>query len=186
MEPIAVAVVYSLEGFLGIVATRRGVTRVALDQELPSGSDEAGATDVARRAAQQIEEYLAGQREAFDVPVDLCGLTDFQRAVLEQCHRIPYGVVETYSSLALAVAGTPRSARAVGRALGANPVPILIPCHRVVRANGSLGGFSAGLHWKQFLLGIERGRECEPILTTGREACRLDPVAGGDFPGDQT
>jgi O-6-methylguanine DNA methyltransferase len=103
---------------------------------------------------QQLEEYLAGRRHAFDVRLDLSAGTDFQRAVWVACARIPHGTLRSYGWIAERIR-RPRAIRAVGQALGANPVPILIPCHRVVRSDGSLGGYSGGLDMKRDLLALE-------------------------------
>ena len=114
-------------------------------------------SDLAQLAVQQIAEYLAGERREFSVPVDWSGATSFSRLVLEECRRIPYGETLSYGELA-AAAGRPRAARAVGQALGRNPVPLLVPCHRVRTGDGGLGGFGLGLEAKRRLLALE-GRE---------------------------
>jgi len=105
---------------------------------------------------QQLRQYFAGREATFDVPLDLACLTEFQRQVLTACAKIPYGQVLTYSQLARRVR-RPRAARAVGNALARNPVPIVIPCHRVIAGDGSLGGYSAeqGVPLKRRLLDME-------------------------------
>jgi len=108
---------------------------------------------VVETLALQLEEYLRGRRTAFDVPILLQG-TAFQRAVWAALAKIPYGTTITYGSLAAAVR-RPRSARAVGQAVGANPIPLVIPCHRVLPAAGGLGGFGPGTTWKRRLLVLE-------------------------------
>ena len=105
--------------------------------------------------ADDLRRYLAGERVSFGVRLDLSDVTDWQRRVLMRCAEIPYGVLITYGELAEA-AGSPGAARAVGQAMARNPVPIVVPCHRVVAACGKLGGFTAGLEWKRRLLRIER------------------------------
>jgi len=107
-------------------------------------------------AARQMGEYLAGRRTAFDLPVDLSAMTDFQQQVLQAACRIPRGQVLTYSELARQI-GRPKAARAVGQALGSNPVPIVVPCHRVLAADGSLRGYSGGggIATKERLLRLE-------------------------------
>ena len=107
-----------------------------------------------QRAAKQLLEYLAGKRREFELALDLRG-TDFQRAVWREIAAIPYGETRTYGGIASA-AGNPRAVRAAGTATGNNPVPILIPCHRVIAAHGRLGGFSGGLDAKRRLLALER------------------------------
>jgi methylated-DNA-[protein]-cysteine S-methyltransferase len=106
----------------------------------------------------QLGAYFAGQRVVFDTPVDLVGVTDFQRQVLKACGRVGYGQAVTYGELARRV-GRPKASRAVGQAMAANPVPIVIPCHRVVGASGELTGFSAeqGVRLKRWLLDLESG-----------------------------
>jgi methylated-DNA-[protein]-cysteine S-methyltransferase len=110
---------------------------------------------MASRAAKQIEQYLAGRRQHFDVPLLLDDLTEFQRTILTACRNIPYAQTRSYSRLAQEARVGASAARAVGGALARNPIPIIIPCHRVLRANGALGGFGGGLDWKRRLLGIE-------------------------------
>lgn len=109
------------------------------------------------RAERELLEYFEGERARFDVPVDLSGLGGFQRQVLEAARRLPFGTVVPYSELARRI-GRPKAARAVGNALGRNPVAIIVPCHRIVRTDGSLGGYTGGLEYKRRLLEIE-GRD---------------------------
>ena len=104
-------------------------------------------------AVLQLREYLDGSRAAFDLPLEPAG-TPFQRRVWEELVQIPFGATVTYGDLARRV--DCRSPRAVGQAVGRNPILILIPCHRVLAANGRLGGFSAGLPVKEFLLNLEK------------------------------
>ena len=104
-------------------------------------------------AVSQLDEYFSGSRQAFDLPLDVRG-TGFQRAVWSQVVRIPYGATATYGDIALLV-GKPRASRAVGGAVGANPLPIVIPCHRVIGAGGALTGFGSGLDVKETLLRLE-------------------------------
>lgn len=108
-----------------------------------------------REVMDQIQEYLAGQRKAFSAELDLWG-SGFQLKVWDLLKDIPYGQTRSYGELALAL-GLPKGARAVGGAAGSNPVPLLIPCHRLIRGNGALGGFGCGLDIKQFLLDLEAG-----------------------------
>jgi len=104
-------------------------------------------------AAAQVEEYLAGRRQTFDLPLALMG-TDFQKRVWKAMSRIPYGRTGTYGQVARQV-GRPAAARAVGAACAANPLPLVVPCHRVVGRNNALTGFGGGLAWKQWLLDLE-------------------------------
>jgi len=118
-----------------------------------AGSDEGRAGPLAREVRRQLREYFAGQRREFDLPV-APDLPPFARAVLARVARIPFGETLSYGDVAAAV-GKPLAARAVGQAVGSNPLPLLIPCHRVLAANGGLGGFGGGLEWKRFLLDLE-------------------------------
>lgn len=104
-------------------------------------------------AAAQLREYFAGRRRAFDVPLHLSG-TPFQLAVWEKLREIPYGVTVSYLDIARAI-GRPKAVRAVGAANGQNPIPIFIPCHRVIGKDGSLTGYGGGLEVKAMLLRIE-------------------------------
>lgn len=107
-----------------------------------------------RDGVEQLRRYLAGEMMDLSARVDFIGGTAFQRAVWKTLRKIGYGRTRSYAWLA-AQLGSPRAARAVGQANGANPVAIFCPCHRVIRADGSLGGFSAGLEFKRFLLRLE-------------------------------
>ncbi len=104
---------------------------------------------------RQLDEYFRGRRRRFELDVDLSALTPFQRRILGVTRRVTFGEVCSYGDIAEA-AGTPRAARAAGGALGSNPVCILVPCHRVVASDGTLGGYGGGLDAKRFLLGLER------------------------------
>ncbi len=101
-----------------------------------------------------LHRYLKGQPVDFDIEVDLSDLPEFTQRVLQELRRIPYGETRSYSEIA-ALAGCPKGSRAIGQALKRNPVPIIIPCHRVVRHDGSLGGFSLGQRLKKRLLFLE-------------------------------
>jgi len=103
---------------------------------------------------QQLADYFAGERDRFSLPLDLSRLTDFQKRVLTTIARIPAGAVWSYRQVAEAI-GKPKAARAVGQALGSNPLPIILPCHRVIASDGSLGGYAGGLPIKRKLLKIE-------------------------------
>jgi len=114
------------------------------------------ADDPTEEARRQVLDYLNGRRRRFSLPVDLRHLTVFQRRVLEAAQAVPRGQVSTYGQIARRI-GRPRAARAVGQALGSNPVPIVIPCHRVLASDGRLGGYSGrgGLRTKAKLLRLE-------------------------------
>ncbi len=101
--------------------------------------------------ASALRSYLAGQPIPAELPIDLSALPDFTRRVLLACRQIPFGTTMSYGQLAAAI-GQPQAARAVGQALGRNPIPIIIPCHRVIGHNNNLTGFGMGLDWKRNLL----------------------------------
>ena len=125
--------------------------------EPPHGIDPAWRQDPApfTAAVEQLDAYFAGEREDFDLPMALHG-TDFQRRVWDELTRIPYGETISYSQLALRL-GDPKLVRAVGLANGRNPISIIVPCHRVIGADGSLVGYGGGLERKQWLLEHEAG-----------------------------
>lgn len=108
----------------------------------------------ATKAYQQLAEYLAGKRHKFDLKLAPKG-TAFQQAVWKELLKIPYGQTRSYKELAIAI-GKPKAARAVGMALNKNPIPLIIPCHRVIGSNGSLTGFALGLETKRWLLEMEQ------------------------------
>ena len=105
---------------------------------------------------RQLEEYFAGERREFDVPVDMEG-TVFQKKVWRALIEIPYGEVRSYSEIAEKI-GSPKAVRAVGMANHVNPIPVIVPCHRVVGKNGSLTGYAGGLEMKKWLLEMEKGK----------------------------
>jgi len=115
------------------------------------------AEPVLKQAATELEEYFAGFRKKFDVQLDLPSWPEFSSKILEILRAIPYGETLSYGELA-ARAGSPRAARAVGQVMAANPLPIIIPCHRVVASGGRPGGYSGGggLQTKRWLLELER------------------------------
>ena len=152
-------------GWMGVSETAKGIDAVVLPKasrqavlsELRSSSTtlmEGRTTPRLREAQAQLTGYLAGTRRTFNLSLDLSQGTSFQRKVWRTLRRISYGRLRSYQWVALRVGGT-RYARAVGNAVGANPVPIVIPCHRIVAQDASLGGFSGGLPTKRKLLTLE-------------------------------
>lgn len=141
-------------------AQGRGLTgwlrRFAPDAEVRQGYEPN------RAAIAQITEFLDGKREAFDLALDLRA-TDFQRAVYQALDAIPYGETRTYTDIAREI-GQPKAVRAVGTANGANPLSLVIPCHRVVAAGGKLGGYGGGLPMKEKLLAMEHRRPAQGAL----------------------
>jgi methylated-DNA-[protein]-cysteine S-methyltransferase len=105
---------------------------------------------------RELDEYFAGRRRQFELALDLTLMTDFTRRVLTATAAIPYGSVSTYRDVATQ-AGSPRGSRAAGNALGSNPLPIVLPCHRVVHSGGGIGGYTGGVERKRTLLAIEAG-----------------------------
>jgi methylated-DNA-[protein]-cysteine S-methyltransferase len=133
-------------GPLGLLASERGLRRILWPGEPGAGGDPV----VLAAAVQQLTEYFAGARTTFALPLELEG-TDFQRRAWLALAEIPYGETRSYGEQARRL-GVPRAARAVGAANGANPLPIVLPCHRLVGADGSLTGFGGGLDVKRWLL----------------------------------
>jgi methylated-DNA-[protein]-cysteine S-methyltransferase len=142
---------------LDLTASPVGITRVFFRRGLSGTSErEMGRISlILQQARKELEEYLAGDRTFFTVPVDLSELPRFDRAALDAASQIPYGKVRSYKWIAERL-GEPDAARAVGGAMAANPVPLIVPCHRVVRTDGRLGGYTFGLVQKEVLLNLER------------------------------
>ena len=151
-------------GRLLIAVTPRGVARVAFDFEHREGVLDHLAAHLSPRILRspratdpwrrELEEYFQGTRTRFDLPVDRRLITGIARDVLGATARVPFGRTSTYGAIAERI-GRPRAARAVGNALGSNPIPIVIPCHRVVRSGGALGGYAGGIDRKRRLLALE-------------------------------
>ena len=164
---VAYTTVDSPVGSLLVAQTKRGLVRLAfggiphdkvlleLAEDLsPRVLESPAKLDLVRR---QLDEYFEGRRTSFDLTLDWRLSHGFMRRVLTHTARIPYGEVSTYKTVA-AAAGSPRAARAAGNALGANPIPIVVPCHRVLHTGGGLGGYGGGLDRKEFLLKLEGAR----------------------------
>lgn len=162
----AYSLVESPLGWLGLVAGTSGMIAVtfrpereqvlaALAEDWPSLEE--GGLPVLEEAEQQVREYFAGERRGFDLPCDLSGCSAFARRVLEELSRVGYGELVSYGELARR-AGSRDAARAVGRVMASNPLPLILPCHRVVGADGRLTGYSggSGLASKSSLLEFER------------------------------
>jgi methylated-DNA-[protein]-cysteine S-methyltransferase len=150
-------------GTLLLARTERGLCRIGYDPE-PERDAEMLARAFGRRvlrtpgalddAKRQLDQYFEGRRRTFELQMDLGLSRDFSRRVLLELARVPYGEVTTYGALATR-AGRPRAARAVGTVMNRNPIPIVLPCHRVVGASGSLVGYGGGLERKETLLRLE-------------------------------
>jgi methylated-DNA-[protein]-cysteine S-methyltransferase len=150
-------------GDLLVGVTDRGLCRIHFDpdpeRELESLARQFGprvlrSAKPVERVKLQLDEYFAGTRRAFDVEWDVRPLPPFNQRVLTELARVEYGTTTTYGELA-AVSGNPRAARAVGTVMNRNPIPIVLPCHRVVGANGKLVGYAGGLERKEQLLRLE-------------------------------
>lgn len=165
---VACATVGSPLGDLLVARTSKGIARLAyLDEHVgredvleelsaqisPRVLEAPARLDDARR---QLDDYFGGRRRDFDLAVDLALVAPFTERVLARTSAIPAGEVLTYGEVASEI-GHARAARAVGNALGSNPIPIVVPCHRVVRSGGGLGGYTGGTHRKEHLLALERG-----------------------------
>jgi methylated-DNA-[protein]-cysteine S-methyltransferase len=161
---ISYASVDSPFGRLLAASTKEGLVRLAFPEESaedvldrlarrisPRIVESSTALDATRR---ELEEYFAGARQSFEVALDWSLIGPFAQRVLRATAAIPFGDVSTYADVA-AQAGSPRGSRAAGNALGSNPIPIVIPCHRVLRSGGSLGGYGGGLDRKRHLLALE-------------------------------
>ena len=160
-------------GRLLLAATPRGLVRVAY---LDHSDEDAVLEHLARRVSprvlsaakpldeprRELEQYFAGVRREFETPLDWQLVQGFGRRVLEATARVPFGSLTTYKRVATE-AGSPKAARAAGNALGANPIPIIVPCHRVLHSTGGLGGYTGGLERKRLLLGIEGSRPSEQL-----------------------
>jgi methylated-DNA-[protein]-cysteine S-methyltransferase len=151
-------IVDSPVGDLFVASTPRGLCRISYGVD---GQDEAVARIFGARVLRtplddvrrELDEYFGGRRQAFDLPLDL-RVAPFHEQVLLELARVPYGRTDTYGHLASLV-GRPRAARAVGTVMNRNPIPIVLPCHRIVGANGSLTGYAGGLDAKRRLLALE-------------------------------
>jgi len=166
---------------LRVAATARGLTHVG-----PGHGDDADGAAARRLAAQarrELVDYLVGRRTFFSVPVDWSAMPAFQRRVLERATSIPFGEVRSYSWMAAQI-GHPRAVRAVGTALGRNPVPLVVPCHRVLRSDGSGGGYRYGLEAKVGLLALERATPVLEGCATTRIVCRVGCVHGARMRAD--
>jgi len=164
---VAYALLDTPVGELLLAATARGLVRIAYpgsgswDEVLESLASQISPRVLAApkrldEARRELDEYFAGRRHEFELPLDWRLSSGFTRRVLRATARIPYGQTSSYGQVATA-AGSPRGHRAAGNALGANPIPIVVPCHRVLRTGGALGGYGGGPERKQALLEIERG-----------------------------
>jgi methylated-DNA-[protein]-cysteine S-methyltransferase len=156
-------------GWAGVAASEQGICRIALprkdkkavERELKAvscQSEKGVQTHAMRKAVKLLQKYFSGKRVSFDLPLDTRSYTPFQQAVWHAAAEIPSGETRSYAWIAKKIRN-PRAVRAVGRALGANPIPIIIPCHRVIGSAGTLGGYAGGLAMKKGLLALEAGKQ---------------------------
>jgi methylated-DNA-[protein]-cysteine S-methyltransferase len=161
---VAYAPVDSPFGTLIAAVTDRGLVRLTFPEERTDAALERLAARVSPRILEsprrldpvrrELDEYFAGARQSFEIPLDWSLVGPFARRVLDAAAAIPFGSVLTYTQVA-GKAGSPRGSRAAGNALGSNPIPIVVPCHRVLRLGGALGGYAGGLERKRWLLELE-------------------------------
>ena len=161
---VSYAAVDSPFGSLLAASTEQGLVRLAFPEENVDTVLERLATRLSPRIVEapaapqpllrELDEYFSGRRREFDMDLDWSLIGPFGQRVLQVTSEIPYGGVLSYSEVA-AEAGSPRGSRAAGNALGSNPIPIVIPCHRVLRTGGNLGGYGGGLDRKRWLLELE-------------------------------
>jgi methylated-DNA-[protein]-cysteine S-methyltransferase len=151
----ATMVMDSPVGPLELRSDGAALTMLHFHDQTPEQSADNGESDpVLVETRRQLEEYFAGDREDFDLPLAGKG-TDFQRRVWEQLREIPFGQTASYGEIAGRLGLPPGGSRAVGLANGANPIAIVVPCHRVIGADGSLTGYAGGIDRKRYLLGLE-------------------------------
>lgn len=150
-------------GWMALLGSSNGLLRTILPRRSAGEAqrllgkitdDAASSPDMFQELVARFRAYFGGQAVAFPDPLDLSSATDFQRRVWTATRQIPYGATRSYSWIAEQIQN-PAAARAVGQALGANPLPVIVPCHRVLASNGGLGGFSGGLKVKRQLLKLE-------------------------------
>jgi methylated-DNA-[protein]-cysteine S-methyltransferase len=142
---------------LRLVASENGIREILLhwSEAKPAGARKNAANPLLCEATRQLRSYFAGELQEFNLPLDLQG-TDFQLRVWQQLRKIPYGETRSYSEIAQEI-HAPKAVRAVGAANGANPISIVVPCHRVIGSSGKLVGYGGGLPMKKRLLALERG-----------------------------
>lgn len=158
-------------GWVGVCASHKGLVRLTLPQPTEKAArEEMGAylgqarnvSDLFTELAERLTRYFEGVRTDFPDVIDLSGATPFQRRVWRVARLISYGETRSYGWIAQQL-HKPGAARAVGQALGRNPLPIIVPCHRVLAGDGKLGGFTGGLGMKRYLLALEKGKKTDAI-----------------------
>lgn len=166
-------IIRTRDGYVGMVGSQRGLCRVYLPDETRWGMkaivrsefpDASESANILNGLADGLKRFFKGEQVDFDIRLDWSGWNSFEIDVWRACREIPYGETGSYKSLAERL-GRPGAARAVGTAMGRNPFPIVVPCHRVVKSDGSLGGYSGrgGVSFKRRLLDMERAAPLEPV-----------------------
>ncbi len=143
-------------GKIGIAENGKAITNVYFNNGQILEEFNIEETDLLRKAGKELKEYFDGERTEFDIPLEVDG-TDFRKSVWKELCNIPYGETCTYGDIAKRI-GNPKASRAVGLANNKNRIPIFIPCHRVIGANGKLVGFAGGIEIKKYLLDLESKR----------------------------
>jgi len=169
---VAVGTVGSPVGELFVAVTPKGLACVGFDDQDRAALEDRFAEDLSPRVVasaratddvrRQLDEYFGGARRRFDIGIDHRLMSPFVRKVMAQTAKVAFGEVSTYGAVAKGI-HHPEAARAVGAALGQNPIPIVLPCHRIIGASGNLTGYAGGLHRKEFLLRLEG----DPMLFPG-------------------
>jgi methylated-DNA-[protein]-cysteine S-methyltransferase len=145
------------QGWVVFSYSDKGVTAFSFPAKKKSVVSAGRTTPFVNKLEKEIKMYFGGKKQSFSCPFDFSGFTEFQKQVWRATKQIPEGETRSYSFIAKKI-GKPLSARAVGKALGKNPCPIIIPCHRVIKNDGTLGGFSGRKGWKEILLEMERSK----------------------------
>lgn len=160
---------------LSLIAGETGLEQIRFDGEIPLGCVIDDDNPTLKEAVRQLDAYFSGGLREFHLPLVTRGTT-FQRRVWDELRQIPYGETRTYGQIAASI-GSPKAVRAVGAANGRNPIPIVVPCHRVIGSNGKLVGFGGGLGMKRMLLGIEK--DLESSTRNGRDSDSGQPDSQG-------
>ncbi len=138
-------------GLLQVVCSHTALTAIHFSDHLQA--DRPGNSELLREVVRQLQQYFSGERRLFDLPLEAQG-TPFQQKVWQALQTVPYGTTASYKDIAVAI-GNPKAVRAVGLANARNPIPIVVPCHRIIGSNGRLTGYAGGLWRKEYLLKLE-------------------------------
>lgn len=162
MSPVVWGRMDSPLGPLHVGVSELGLARLTLPSERPEPDELRDGDERLAGVRRQLDEYFAGERREFTIPLDWGVARGFRLRALEAMSRVPYGETVTYAELA-GRAGNPRAARAAGHACATNPIPIVVPCHRIVGSDGGLHGYGGGLHLKEQLLRLEGADPARPL-----------------------